>query len=175
MNKLFTLTAAAAALALSATSAFAQDVGRSKDIVEPNVPAAAAPAPGPVSTFPTVTAVSCKLISVSVPAMSKDKPATYDVLVKDNTAGLLDEIKACNPKAAIAKFKANSATVKVTQSVTDSQAYFKVPSDRAARLILSFSTSQADWKAERFWDSAGPIGNRTEVTLVVAQAGEQTK
>jgi hypothetical protein len=172
MNKLFTLTAAAAALALS-TAAFAQDVGRSKDIVEPNVPAAVAPAPGPVSTFPTV--VSCKLISVSVPAMSKDKPATYDVLIKDNVGGLLDELKVCNPKAAVAKFKTNSATVKVTQSVTDSQAYFKVPSDRAARLILSFSTSQADWKADRFWDSAGPIGERTEVTLVVAQAGEQTK
>lgn len=171
MKKFSLLTAAV--LALSTTSAFAQDVGRAKDIFKPNAPAAVAPAPGPVSTFPTV--VRCKLISVSVPAMSKDKPATYDVLVKDNVGGLLDELKACNPKAAIAKFKTNSATVKVTQSVTDSQAYFKVPSDRAARLVLSFSTSQADWKAERFWDSAGPIGERTEVTLVVAQAGEQTK
>jgi len=175
MLRMTTLVALASLVFVS--TAVAQNALQQRDVVEPNphpragTTANFAPAPAPAPAAQVT--VACKLISVSVPAMPKDKPATYHVLVKDNVAGLMDELKTCNPTSDLVAFKVNSAAIKVTQA--NGQAYFKVPTGRAGRLMLSFSTSQANWTADRFWDSAGPIGERTEVTLVVAQAGEQSK
>lgn len=130
------------------------------------------------SDFPPQTQTQeCKLISVSIPASPKDKPATYHLAVKDNADGLVDAMKACNPRAEVKAFipdSTKSAAIKVTQN-TEGVAYLKVPSDRTERLILSFSTSVAEWKADRFWDSNGPIGAKTDVTLVVTAEGKQFK
>ena len=117
---------------------------------------------------------ACTLISISVPALPTDKPATYDPTIKDMTDGLVDALKVCNPKLEVAGFIPNStksARIKVTQGL-DSQAFLKVPTDRLPTLLIQFYINKPDWTGDRFWTSGGPLAGRTELVLV--KANEKT-
>ena len=118
---------------------------------------------------PPVAAV-CTLIDISVPALPTDKPATYDPTIKDSLPGLVEALSACNPHAHVAGVVPGStktARINVTQG-TDGLAYFKVPSDRTARLLVQFYIVPETWKGDRFWTSGGPLGSRTDVVLKVS-------
>ncbi len=178
MNKLFTLTAAV--LALTASVASAQDVGRSKDIVE-SAPAAAAPAPvpGPVSTFPTATAPSCTLMQVRVEVLKK--PARFVVAAFDQAfnetgsdadkAKFVDEMKTCN--GDVIAVRPNSKYVSVDiHVVSDTQGWatIKVPASRKAKMVATFHSSVPELKATPFWASA-QFADLTQVDLKTVNPG----
>lgn len=179
-------TLLAATFALLASSAFAQEVGKSEEIVTPNTPTEsvtttepAAAKTEPTSTYPVV---KCALVQLRVEALQD--PAKFYVSVFDQALGntpeqvdkdaFLKDMQDCNGDIVQARpSQYASAGIHV---VSDLQGWatIKVPDARKAKMVATFHSSLPlpELKDKAFWVS-DQFGDLTQIDLkVTAEPGK---
>ncbi|MDB5224553.1 MAG: hypothetical protein JWO43_175 [Candidatus Adlerbacteria bacterium] len=141
----------------------------------PQVPPKATPAPPVASsaTPPSVANAGCVLVSLSVPATLKDKPATYWVTFKDAQDGLVAAMASCTKLevVALAPGSTKSARAKITQGL-DGRAFIDLPADRVKRIKMEvYMKDVPTWTSAKYW-TTDILGDRTQA---VFQPGDETK
>lgn len=174
-KKLALLTAAI--IMLAAAPAFTQVVGQQNEVVTPNTRPTEreAPAPAAVPAPAPAPVAQCTAVTLNLPAIdTKAKPASYSPTFRDSADGFVDAMKACNPRSTVNAPVADSSktvVMTVTQGA-DGVAQFKLPTDRLARILITFHVGTPNWDKHRAWGVTGPVGNRTD--LVMSEQDEKT-